>query len=151
MAYCVFRVVFYRRSTPASLERPVRYRYGIWQKSDFRSLERPTARLVGPQTLIHTTTCMLPTHMGMMLSQNQRRLMKQKQLACLRKQQLRVFLRLLNRVPLCGEMPGERGRVYIYYTWIYIIRGTYTSPCRQISLSLKTHRPGSQFPATYSL
>ena len=53
MAYCISGVVFYLKSTPASLERPIRDRYGNRQNRDFRQLlplkiERPTARLKGP-------------------------------------------------------------------------------------------------------
>ena len=56
-------MVFYPQSIPASLQRPVRGSYGNRQNRDFVILffffflERPTARLVGPETMIHSPNC----------------------------------------------------------------------------------------------
>ena len=57
IAYCVSGVVFYPQSIPASLERPVRVRYGNQQNRDFITFFRPTARLVGPENIIHLPNC----------------------------------------------------------------------------------------------
>ena len=62
IAYCVSGVVFYSQSIPASLQRPVRVSYGIRQNRDLSSsssssLKRPTARLVGPEAMIHLPNC----------------------------------------------------------------------------------------------
>ena len=48
MAYCVSGVVFYRKSTPASLERPVRDRYGNRQNRHRGKIVRRRARSLAP-------------------------------------------------------------------------------------------------------
>ena len=72
MAYCVSGEVFYLKSTPASLEPPVRDRYGNRQNRDFRPLLllllRTTYSSTGRSVDNNSHTVPLCSPMGMILS-----------------------------------------------------------------------------------